>query len=416
VRRLFFYLLVLAVCTFVGYSILSMWRGIHLFQTNPSEEALLKVIQLTPWNPGPFYRLGLLHQRDIRSIDLEKSRRYLRQAIERNPLEQNYWVNLAKVLQRTGDPKAFEQALENAILVFPAGYQGRWVTGTLLLQQGALEKALPHFSYLLLHYPDQSGPVYDVWLEVVNDTDFIWERLVPKEPAPLRQYLSYLYGAGDSESAKKVWQKRISLGYKADRSETLRHIDFLISHGEPNEAFEVWKARLQEEGLPIPSDGNLITNGGYENEKILGGGFDWKMENVSGAKVSIDQSVAFEGKSSLKITFDGKENVDFHHVYQFVAWKPDAEYLFRAHMKTKGVTTKSGLKIEVAGVGAALYEKSESLIGDNEWKELNISFRTPPQSHAGMVRVRREKTDKFDRLISGMVWIDDVQLTEKLGN
>ena len=353
-RRLFFYLLVLAVCTFVGYSILSMWRGIHLFQTNPSEETLLKVIQLTPWNPGPFYRLGLLHQRDIRSIDLEKSRRYLHQAIERNPLEQNYWVNLAKVLQRMGDPKAFEQVLGNAILVFPAGYQGRWVTGTLLLQQGALEKALPHFSYLLLHYPDQSGPVYDVWLEVVNDTDFIWERLVPKEPAPLKQYLSYLYGADDSESAKKVWQKRISLGYRADRSETLRHIDFLISHGEPNEAFEVWKTRLQEEGLPIPSDGNLITNGGYENEKILGGGFDWKMESVSGAKVSIDQSVAFEGKSSLKITFDGKENVDFHHVYQFVAWKPNTEYLLRAHMKTKGVMTKSGLKIEVAGVGVAL--------------------------------------------------------------
>lgn len=412
-RRLFFYLLVLAVCTFVGYSILSMWRGIHLFQTNPSEEALLKVIQLTPWNPGPFYRLGLLHQRDIRSIDLEKSRRYLHQAIEWNSLEQNYWINLAKVLQRMGEEKAFEQALENAILVFPTSYQGRWITGTLFLQQGALEKALPHFSYLLLHYPDQSGSVYDVWLNVVNDTDFIWERLVPKEPAPLRQYLSYLYGAGDSESARKVWQKMVSLGYKADRSETLRYIEFLISHGEPNEAFEVWKTRLQEEGLPPPSDGNLITNGGFEKEQLLGGGFDWKIENVAGVGVSFDPSVAFEGKSSLKIKFNGKENVDFHHVYQFVAWKSNTEYVLKAHVKTKGVTTKSGLKIEVFGVGPVLHGESESLIGDNEWKESNISFRTPPQSHAGLVRVRREKTDKFDRLISGTVWIDDVQLMER---
>jgi hypothetical protein len=390
-----------------------MWRGIHLFQTNPSEEVLLKVIQLTPWNPGPFYRLGLLHQRDIRSIDLEKSRHYLHQAIQRNPLEQNYWVNLAKVLQRMGEQKVFEQALENAILVYPTGYQGRWVTGTLFLEQGALEKALPHFSYLLLHYPDQSGPVYDVWLEVVNDTDFIWERLVPKEPAPLRQYLCYLYGAGDSESAKKVWQKRVSLGYKADRSETLQHIEFLISHGEPNEAFEVWKARLQEEGLPTPSDGNLITNGGFEKEQLLGGGFDWKIENVAGVGVSFDPSDAFEGKSSLKIRFNGKENVDFHHVYQFVAWKPNTEYLLRAHVKTKGVTTQNGLKIEVSGVGPALHGETESLTGDNEWKELNISFRTPPQSHAGLVRVRREKTDKFDRFISGTVWIDDVELMER---
>jgi len=268
VKRLFFYSLVLASCAFVGYSILSLWRGVHLFQTNPSEEVLFKVLQLTPWNPGPFYRLGLLHQMDIRHIDLKKSLRYLHQAIERNPLEQNYWIHLAKVFQRMGEQKALEQALENTLRVFPTGYQGRWVTGTVLLQQGALEKAIPHFSYLLAHYPDQSSEIYDVWLKVINDTDFILERLVPKEPAPLKQYLFYLYGAGDIESAKKVWQKRVSLGYNSDRSETLRHIDFLISHGEPNEAFEMWKARLQEEGLPIPSDGNLITNGRLEKEQL----------------------------------------------------------------------------------------------------------------------------------------------------
>jgi hypothetical protein len=353
---------------------------------------------------------------DIRHIDLKKSFRYLHQAIERNPLEQNYWIHLAKVFQRMGEQKALEQALENTLRVFPTGYQGRWVTGTVLLQQGALEKAIPHFSYLLSHYPDQSSEIFDVWLKVINDTDFILERLVPKEPAPLKQYLFYLYGAGDSESAQKVWQKRVSLGYKSDRSETLRHIDFLISHGEPNEAYEVWKARLQEEGLPISSDGNLITNGGFEKEKILGGGFDWRIENVSGAKVSIDQSVALEGRRSLRITFDGKENVNFHHVSQIVAWKPNTDYLLRAHIKTKGVTTKSGLKVEVAGVGPVFYGASESLVGDNEWKELSIAFGTPPQSQSGVVRVRREKTDKFDRLISGMVWIDDVQLTEKLGN
>jgi len=416
VKRFFFNFLVLALCAFVGYSILSLWRGVHLFQTNPSEEVLFKVLQLTPWNPGPFYRLGLLHQMDIRHIDLKKSFRYLHQAIERNPLEQNYWIHLAKVFQRMGEQKALEQALENTLRVFPTGYQGRWVTGTVLLQQGALEKAIPHFSYLLAHYPDQSSEIYDVWLKVINDTDFILERLVPKEPAPLKQYLFYLYGAGDIESAKKVWQKRVSLGYNSDRSETLRHIDFLISHGEPNEAFEMWKARLQEEGLPIPSDGNLITNGGFEKEQLLGGGFDWKIENVPGTKVSFDQSVAFGGKSSLKIVFNGKENLDFRHVYQFVAWKPNTDYLLRAHMKTKAVTTRSGLKIEVSGVGPALYGASESLIGDNEWKELNIAFRTPAQSNAGLVRVRREKTDKFDRFISGTVWIDNAQLIEKLGN
>jgi hypothetical protein len=81
-------------------------------------------------------------------------------------------------------------------------------------------------------------------------------------------------------------------------------------------------------------------------------------------------------------------------------------------MKTQAVTTKSGLKIEISGVGQAFCSASESLIGDNGWKELVVPFRTPDQSQGVVVRARREKTDKFDRLISGTVWIDHIRLVE----
>jgi hypothetical protein len=87
--------------------------------------------------------------------------------------------------------------------------------------------------------------------------------------------------------------------------------------------------------------------------------------------------------------------------------------MLKANMKTKEVTTKSGLKIEISGVGPAFHKESESLIGDNEWKELTVPFRTPAQSQGGLVRVRRNRTDKFDRFISGTVWIDNVSLTER---
>jgi hypothetical protein len=218
---------------------------------------------------------------------------------------------------------------------------------------------------------------------------------------------------GDKELVQKAWQKRNSFAYKPDRMETLRHIEFLISRGELNEAFQIWKARLREEGLSPPTEGDLITNGGFEKEKILGGGFDWKIEKVPGAEIIFDSSTAMEGKNSLKIVFNGKENVNFHHVHQFVSWKPDTEYLLKVNMRTQAVTTKSGLKIEISGIGPAFYKASEALVGDNEWKEVTVAFRTPPQSQGGLVRIRRERTDKFDRYISGTVWIDHVSLAEK---
>src|SRR4030066_623035 len=144
-KRFFLSILVVIVSLVVGYHILSTWRGIQLYQTNLSKESLLKAIRLNPSNPDPFFRLGIFYQWDFRNIDLKESLKYLRKAIERNPLEQQYYLNLAKILYRMGEKNASEQALEKAILVFPASYQGRWMSGSLLLQQGVIEKALPHF-------------------------------------------------------------------------------------------------------------------------------------------------------------------------------------------------------------------------------------------------------------------------------
>ena len=415
-KRLIFPILIIIASIFVAYHILSTWRGMALSQKAYTRESLLEAASIDPSNPDPFQKLGVLHQYNLLQIDLKKAAQYFQKAIEKNPLEQEYWLHLAKIYQRMGEAGASERALENAILVFPTSYRGRWVAGNLLLQQGELERGLPHFSYILAHYPNQSTLVYEIWGKAVDDPDFILERLIPKDPSSLNQYLVYLYGTKDTNSAKKAWAKLISLGYKADRRETIRHIDFLISRRELTEAAQIWKARLQEEGLAVPSDGNTVTNGRFEREKVLGGGFDWRIGTVTGAEVSLDRSVAFEGKSSLKIAFNGKENVDFHHVYQYVAWKPKTDYLLKAHMKTEGVTTKSGLKIEVFGLGPRFYGASQSLTGDNDWRELTVTFRTPALSQGGMIRVRRPSTDKFDRFIAGTVWLDNIQIREITSN
>jgi hypothetical protein len=400
----------------VGYHIVCVWRGMVLSQENYTVESLLHAAKLDPSNPDPLHKLGVLHQWNLLQVDLKESARYFRKAIQRNPLEQEYWLNLGRIFQRMGHAEASERALKNAVFVSPTSYRGRWIAGNLLLQQGKLKKSLPHFSYILLHYPNRSSLVYDIWLKATNDSDFVLERLIPATPSAMNQYLTYVYGIRDVESAKKAWARLASFGYKPDRGETIRHIDFLISCGELAEADHLWKARLREDGLPFPSGGNLVTNGGFEREMVLGGGFDWRIGTVAGAEISFDHTVAFEGRSSLRISFNGEENLDFHHVYQYVALKPDTDYLLTARMKTEAVTTKSGLKVEVVRVGPAsrwFRRTSESLTGDKAWRKITVPFRTPPHSQGAIVRLRRTRTDKFDRYISGTVWVDNVQIKEK---
>jgi len=412
-KRVVLSLSVLALVFLAGFSILSLWRGSYPYGGTWSPESLSQATELASSNPDPFFRLGLFYHLEIQNVDLKKSLHYLGEAVGKNPLQQEYWLVTAKVLQRMEQTEASQKALEKAIMVFPTSYAGRWTAGNLLLQQGEHEKAISHFSYILTHYPNQGHLVYDVCGQVFKDHDFLLEKIIPKNSSSLSHYLSYLYEAGEKGMVKKVWKERAHLGYKAERAEALRYIEFLISCGELPEAFQAFEARLREEGLPTPSRGNLIINGGFENEKTLGGGFDWKIKAVPGAEISFDEAVVFEGKKSLKISFNGKENVDFHHVWQYVALKPGQEYILKAHIKTHALTTKSGIKLEVSGLGLSFHQSSELLTGDNEWRELTVAFKTPSQSQGGVVRVRRERTDKFDRFISGTVWVDNVHLMEK---
>ena len=412
-KRLSISILILVTLFLATYFIFRAWKGVHLLQSSPSKENFLRTIRLIPSSPDPYYRMSLFHEWEMKSIDPEESLRFLKEAIERNPFEQRYWLDLAQIFHLKGERKGSEEALEKAVSVFATGYRGRWVSGTLLLQQGSLDKAFPHFAYILSHYPNRSHLVYEISSRAVDDRDLLIERLLPRDPSSINRYIGYLCEIGDHELAKKAWRKKVSYGFKSSREETIRYIELLIGHGELNEGFEVWREALREEGLTIPADGNLISNGGFEQDKLLGGGFDWKIGKVKGAEISFDSSVTFEGKRSLKIAFDGKENVNFYHVYQYAPLSPETEYLLKTFVKSEKITTRSGVMIEIIGIGPRLYSASEPVTGSNKWKELTLTFKTPAGSQGGLVRVRREETEKLDRFIAGTVWIDGFQLREK---
>src|SRR4030042_6521637 len=115
-KRLLFFILILILILFVGLHVLSMWKGVTLYQANLSKESLLKAIQITPSYSDPYYRLGLFYQWEIRNINPKESLNYLLMAIERNPLEQEYWLNLARIYRSLGKTSAFEKAFKKDIL------------------------------------------------------------------------------------------------------------------------------------------------------------------------------------------------------------------------------------------------------------------------------------------------------------
>ena len=408
-------LILLSGLFLVSLQIVSIWQDSYPLGVNSIPENFLKAIRPGTLNPDPFFRLGLFYQWDIRSLDLDRAVHFLCGAIQRNPLNQEYWLSLAGVLQRRGERGKAGKALEKAVGIAPQNYRGHWAAANILLQMGEHEKALTHYSLILAHDPEKSSRVFDVLERAYEDSDPLIERVIPKTPAAFSRYVSYLYETGNIDRVKKIWEKGPAFGFQPDRAETIRYVDFLIARGDVEEARRAYVSRLLQEGRMIPREDNLLINGGFEEKEGLGGGFDWRISAPPGTEVSVVLDGAWEGKRSLKISFNGKENVDFHHVFQFAAWKPNRSYVFQAKVRTRGLTTQSGIQLDVYGAGKLFYASSEALTGDQDWKDLKVSFRPPEQSQGGVVRIRRAKTEKLDRFIAGEVWIDDARLTQEKG-
>jgi hypothetical protein len=163
----------------------------------------------------------------------------------------------------------------------------------------------------------------------------------------------------------------------------------------------------------MPSEKNLISNGDFEDE-LLNFGFAWRILPVEGVYAGLDTSTYHSPSHALFVQFPGKQNLLYQHVYQYVKISPAQSYRLRAFIKTEGITTDSGPRLEVYDPynAAALDKLTDDFTGSTDgWTPLLLDFAAGPKTELIVVRLVRWPSKKLDNLISGKVWLDDVQLT-----
>jgi hypothetical protein len=163
----------------------------------------------------------------------------------------------------------------------------------------------------------------------------------------------------------------------------------------------------------MPSENNLICNGNFEDE-LLNFGFAWRIIPTEGVFAGPVTSTFHSPSHALLIQFSGKENLLYQQVFQYVKVSPGQTYRLRAFMKTEGITTDSGPRLEVydAYNATALDKSTDDLTGNSDgWTSLLLDFAAGPKTELIVVRLTRWPSKKFDNLIAGKVWLDDVQLT-----
>jgi hypothetical protein len=257
--------------------------------------------------------------------------------------------------------------------------------------------------------------IYSTAWKASDDANQILDQLIPQDLPAEFSYLNFLISSKRLSESHAVWKRILSTPGRIQPQQASGYIDSLISNRLPSEASNVWDD-LQKKGVITytagSSDHDLITNGNFEDE-MLRMGFAWRIDPVKGVYAGLDTSTYRSPGHALLVQFSGKQNLDYTQVYQYVIVKPATSYRLQAYMKTDGITTDSGPRLEIRDAydPTALDKATVNMTGSSEgWTDLLLDFNTGPKTDLVEVSLTRLPSQKLDNLIAGKVWLDDVRI------
>ncbi len=267
------------------------------------------------------------------------------------------------------------------------------------------------------HYQSLSyaleGGAEATW-RATEDGKLIETAMIPAREDIYFQYLYYLLETQHMDEAAEVWDRLLEPGFRFEPKAAFPYLDALIQQRRIDQLTAAWANLLERNPTQIRkrvTDPNLITNGGFESE-ILNGGLDWRVIPTEGVVVGVDSATFLDGVRSLRVQFDGKHNLNYEHIYQYVPVEPNTSYRFMGYMRAQGITTDSGPRLQVydAYDSAKLFLQTDNLTATSSWSLQQLEFKTGADTRLLAIRVARPPSRKFENQIAGTVWVDRVAL------
>lgn len=391
--------LTITITLFLSWSAAKNWLS-YVYATDPPPNGLNDAIRIESGNSQFYFMLGEYYANYDLSAPRSRVYDLYKKALELNPLDYNYWYYLAEFLLQERKRDLAIYTLNKATELAPGVVSLRWAAGMLASRLGDEKTLKSSLSAVIEYDRHRRNKAFIVLWQSLRNGD----KILPVIPDNAYQdYLHFLISTHRVPEARNVWEKLIKIGV-VPADVFLRYVSFLINENNLSDAKYIWANRLGKwEG---------VWNGSFE-EKILNGGFDWRVGSVEGAKITESIDPKDNGRS-IKIEFDGKHNVDFYHLRQFIPVEEETSHKLTSLMKSKDISTRNGPLWQVfCANNKNLLGESGQVRGTTDWHPVTVSFTTPKDCSTVVLKLRRYKTDKFSNNISGIVWVDKVALEKE---
>lgn len=373
-----------------------------------------RAVRLEPHNSRNWYLLGRSYLYDLEQPDPVKAVSALRKSVELDPYSAEAMLDLAIAYDSEGDASDARAALISAQRVYPLSADVAWSFGNFLLRQGEQDAAFTQLHKALELDPKRGAEAFSRAAQVQPDPNIVLDKVVPPSPGAYLPILRNLSSSGDLETAQLVWNRLIGLHQKVPPRDLVPFFDALIHERRPADAQQLWPqaVAIMESAPPADVAGSLLWDGSFESG-FSGGGFSWQFTPVKPTvQISFDRAEKHSGEQSLRILFNGRENINFEDAcHQFVP-EPGQPYLLTGWVKTQSLTSSEGVRLQIAAftstgvVGA----QSNEIHGTQPWTQLSLPWTAPQDSGFGKVCVRRKMSDMPGSDIQGAAWLDDVTM------
>ena len=376
----------------------------------------LRAAQLEPANPENWYRLGRYRQLDFESSDLTQAISYYQRATTIDPRPARYWLDLAEAYETAGNISQAETAFRQAQREYPISADVAWRLGNFLLRQGRPEEAFQQIHRALSADPELAPNALSVCWRSTQDIDLILREALPADPKVDWAAIQFFVDSPQPNAAVAVWKRLVAHGLSIPVSQAFPLVDMLIAAKRPEDAETVWRQALSAAGIAQPTESrpSLIWDGGFER-LLLNGGLAWRFTPVDGAQMDLDEETVHSGSRSLRVVFDGSQNVDFSNLWQYVVVRPNTRYSFSAYLRTEDLTTDSGIRFEItdANRNSNLNVLTPGATGTQPWTLDGAGFTTGPNTRVLRVALARLRSSMLAGKIRGIGWVDDVSLVSE---
>jgi tetratricopeptide (TPR) repeat protein len=386
----------------------------YIHQNTP--DAVQQALRWDPTNPVyPATAASLIHLYGD-DPDPNGVGRLYQTALRLSPFDASYSANLAQAYEWAGQPALASTYFRRALALFPNSPQINWQVANFCVRSGNTSEALPLLRNVLSSKVISKNQIFALATNARVDPATIVDILLAADPSTIAAYMNFQVDRNNAVAAQKAWDRLLQLHSSFEINQTFHYLDSLIQSRDLARASQAWSSVLARFPSLIPSPAsrhNLIENGNFQAD-ILNGGFDWRVNPVPAVTVTQESEGAASGAShSLRLDFDGSQNLYYDAVAQFVPVEPSTKYDFSASLRTSSITTDSGLSLQLADAydPAKIFGATDPVLATTPWSQHKFSFATGSDTHLLLLTVVRKPSHKLDANLAGTFWFSQVALT-----